>query len=224
MQEITRPLHGKEVNALKRLRHKMKKTLSNKVKWHLYFIALFIGVAGTDMALHLKHEFLQFLFTMLAICCFSYGTLVPYWLYRTRRDAKKKLKMLNILLADRQVKVTPVDALQIAVAEPFKHEKLLYIIAYELNKVLYFNDHGFGRAYPCLKFEIYEDVFFEATGRRIYPLSEKIEPLVISGKQKKAYQEKNGRPEHLTTESINFNVLVKAYLSPENNIPSNESN
>lgn len=224
MQDILRPLLTSEINILKRLQRKMKKTLATKEKWHHYVIALLAGIAGTYLAFHLKMGFVQGLSIQLAIIGFSLLIFMLYTLYRTRRSAKNKLSLIDALLAEKQVKVTPVDALKMAVAEEFKNEKQLYIIAYELNKVFYFNDYGFGRAYPCLKFEIYEDAFFEATGRRIHPLSEKIEPLIISSKHKWTYLEKKGWPEHLTTEPINFDALVKAYLSSDINISSNESN
>ena len=62
-------------------------------------------------------------------------------------------------------------------------------------------------------------MFFELTGRQIYPLSEKIKPVMIDPKKKWKFlkqmdlsnhcaEQLAGAPESVSTENINFEELI----------------
>jgi hypothetical protein len=100
-----------------------------------------------------------------------------------------------------------------AIAPEYEDESDLYIIEVSSNEVIYLWDTGYSlnKKFPCPDFEIYEEGFFKLTGRQIYPLSEKNQPVKIDKKAKWNFMKQYGAPGHLETEKINFDELLKKY-------------
>jgi hypothetical protein len=108
-----------------------------------------------------------------------------------------------------------INAKRIAVAEEYEDEGDLFIIEYDIDKVLYLWDYDYNRRrkFPCLSFEIYEEDFFKLFGRQVYPLSDRMNALTIDKKAKWNYMKKVGAPGHLQTERVNFDRLIQDYIS-----------
>jgi hypothetical protein len=106
-----------------------------------------------------------------------------------------------------------ITAQRIAIAPEYEDEIDLYIIELNNEELLYLWDmeYNLKKKFPCLDFEIYEDNFFKLTGRQIYPLSEKIQPVKISNKVKWNFMKQYGAPGHLETEKVNFDELLEKY-------------
>jgi hypothetical protein len=138
---------------------------------------------------------------------------MPYEIYKILRKRKEFLQRLSATIDKGTVDTCLINSKRIAVAEEFEDEGDLFIIEYDTDKVLYLWDYDYNlrKKFPCLNFEIYEDNFFKLFGRQIYPLSERIKPVTIDKKAKWNYMSKIGGPEHLQTESINFDKLIEQY-------------
>tara|TARA_R110001592_G_scaffold29412_4_gene106887 strand:+ start:534 stop:755 length:222 start_codon:yes stop_codon:yes gene_type:complete len=65
--------------------------------------------------------------------------------------------------------------------------------------------------FPCLHFEVYEEYFFNLTGKQINPLSEKIAPIQINNQAKWNFMKQYGIYVHLEVEKINFEELLLKY-------------
>ena len=72
-------------------------------------------------------------------------------------------------------------------------------------------EYNLNKIFPCLDFEIYEDQFFKLTGRQVYPLSDKIQPVAIKKKAKWNFIEQYGSVGNLETENISFDELLEKY-------------
>ena len=104
-----------------------------------------------------------------------------------------------------------MKASRIAVAKEFEDEGNLYIIETENKAILYLWDTGYNlkKNFPCLEFEIYSEHFCNLIGRPINPLSEKIKPIAIDAKTKRAYLKKVGAPGQLTIENRAFEEVLE---------------
>lgn len=209
LQEITRPLNAVEIKMLKKVRKVIEESKAFKYKTYHWIIAFLSGVAATCLAVYFKDGFLMFLFGTIAVFCFVAVVFGPYEIYKATRAANKTLEKMDDFLTANQVKVIPINALQIAIAEEFDDEGFLYIIEYKPGNILYLEEMV--RKPISLQFEIYEEAFSDLTERRIHPLSEKIKPVKIPGKTKWAVLKERGWPAHLTTEVIGFDELMNEF-------------
>lgn len=210
--QIKRTLNSTEQALLKKLRTETEKTLKQKFKFHYFIIALISGVVFAYLASMIKIDFLIFAFGTIAVFAFSFIVFMPYEIYKDSVRLKKILKSIDSFVEKNELHVVPVKALRIAIAKEFEDEGDLVIVEYEVGKVLYLWDYEYGIAKRlCLDFEIYEEGFFELTGRQVYPLSEKIKPVEIDRKAKWEYMSKVGSPGHLQVKRISFDQLLEQY-------------
>jgi hypothetical protein len=139
----------------------------------------------------------------------------PFEMYKQKKKQKIFLQELKDFIEKGTVNITRVNARRIALAQEFEDEGDLFIIEYDIDKVLYFWDHDntLRKKFPCLQFEIYEDKFAKLIGRMVYPLSERIAPVLIDKKAKWKYMGKISSPAHLQTQPVNLDELVAEYNS-----------
>jgi len=211
MMHITRQLHPKETSVLEKLKTKTEKELNEKTRIPYFIFAGLLGIGFTYFASMLKIHFLAFVFGAIALFSFGFVVFMPYELYKNKLRVKKRINSIDNFLENDNLRVIPVNALRIALAKENEDEGDLYIIEYEIDKVLYLWDYDYNlrKEFPCLNFEIYEDGFFKLTGKQVYPLSETIQPVIIDKDAKWEYMKKMGVPGHLETENINFEKLIE---------------
>lgn len=209
----TRVFYPDELRLLKTLKEKKEKESSSKIKFHHFITAGFLGTGFTYLATLMPDNFWTFLFGTLAVFLFAFIVFTPYEIYKTKRKQKDFLQLLNITIDKGTVDACLIKAKRIAVAKEYEDEGDLFIIEYDTDKILYLWDHNFNlqMQLPCLDFEIYDKAFSNLLGRQVYALSEHIEPLTIDKKAKWNYMKKIGTPQHLQTETKNFDKLVEEY-------------
>lgn len=221
IQEISRPLLADEVSMLKEVVEKANKKLKSKRKIYHLIIAVLISTVAMYLAIvYFKSDFWRPAFGTIASFAFVYVIFAPYEMYKAKRAKRKEFKKASDLLAGNMVKVIPVNALQMALAEEYEDEGTLYIIEYQRGQILYFEDYDNDQeeVFPCLTFEIYEEDFCQLTWRQLRPLGEKINPNIIPGKAKWAYMKNNHWPAHLTTVTGNFEEIVSQFKGQETTV------
>jgi len=204
----TRELYPDELRVLKTLKTQTEKKSGCKIKIYHFVLAVFLGIVFAYLATLTKGSFWILPFGTIAV--FSFGLVVfgPYELYKTQKRHKTFLQRLNVLIEKQTVDTCLINATRIALAEEYEDENDLYIVEMCKDKVLYLWDteYNLNKNFPCLRFEIYERIFFELTGRQIYPLSEKIKPIMIDPKKKWKYMTQISTSE--PTENISFDELM----------------
>jgi hypothetical protein len=213
LQFKSRQFYPDELRLLKNLKTQKEKEGGVKIKFYHFVIAGLSGSAFTYLATLLPDSFWTFLFGTVAVFSFAFIVFAPYEIYKMRRNGKDFLKSLNATIEKGTVDTCLINAKRIAVGKEYEDEGDLFIIECGADKVLYLWDYDYnlGKRFPCLDFEIYQDDFFKLLGRQVYPLSDRIKPLIIDKKTKWNYMKKFGAPEHLQTDSINFDKLIEAY-------------
>ena len=213
IQFKTRPFYSNELRLLKTLRTQKVKESSSKIKFHHFIIAAIFGTGFAYVAVLLPDSFWTFLFGTLAIVSFSFIIFAPYEIYKLKRKQLIFFQRLNSIIEKGTVDTCIINAKKIAVANEFEDEGDLYIIEYKTDGILYLWDYDYNlqKKFPCLDFEIYEEEFHKLLGRQIYPVSERISPIVIDKQAKWNYMKKIGVPEHLKTNSVNFDKLIEEY-------------
>lgn len=199
---------------LRTLRARKEKEGRGLSRWHYFPIAGAIGAGCTYVASIVPDSIWTFLFGTIAIFCASFLVFGLYTIYVSQRRNRRFLKELENWIGNETIRTWRINAIRIAVAKEYEDEGDLYLVEYEPDKVLYLWDHDYNLKgkFPCLEFEIYEADYCKLIGRQVYPLSEHIKPrLVIDRKVKWKYMKEVGAPEHLSTESIDFDTLVARY-------------
>ena len=209
----TRPFYPDELRLLKTLRTQKEKEGGGRIKFYHFVIAGLLGAGCTYIGATLPDSFWTFLFGTIAVFSFALIVFTPYEIYKMKRKHKDFLQRLTKAINKNTVDTCIINAKRIAVAKEYEDEGDLFIIEYDTDKVLYLWDYDYNlkKKFPCLDFEIYEDNFFKLFGRQVYPLSDRISPLLIDKKAKWNYMSKIGAPGHLQTESKNFDKLIDEY-------------
>ncbi|GAO44721.1 hypothetical protein [Flavihumibacter petaseus] len=214
LQFATRKLYPDELRLLKFLFSKKEKQSASKIRFKHYIIAGIVGGVCTYIAANIPDSFWTFFFGTTAVISFGFIVFTPYEIYKDKVRHKEFMQQLNTIINRGTVDTCTILAKRIAVAKEFEDEGDLYIIEYETDKLLYLWDNfNMPRKFPCLEFELYEENFINTFGRQVYPLSGRIEPVIIDRKAKWNYMKKIGAPGHLETETNNFDSLVKVYNS-----------
>lgn len=218
LKEIIRPFYPYEIRCLGYLKSQYKKNLN--IEKHIYFFLIVIILAAMFhyFAANSKSDFLFFVFGTIAVLSYSCIVFLPYEVYKQRKRTRLILMKIERFIEKGTVLVKSISAKRIAIAKEYEDGSDLYIIEYEKDMVLYIWDLEFNlhKKLPCLDFEIYENDFFELLGRQIYTQSKKIVPIIIDKKTKWNYLGEYGGPENLSTENINFDVLLERFNSCKN--------
>lgn len=211
---LTREFYPDELRILKTLRTKKGKSKSGqRIKFHYYIVATLSGAGSTFVAASIPDSFWTFLFGTIAVFSFAFIVFTPYEVYKQYKRNGVFLRELNSFIDRGTVDTCVIHAKRIVLAKEYDDEGDLYIIEYDTDQLLYLWDYDYNlkKSFPCLDFEIYEERFYHAFDRQIYPLSDRIKPLIIDKEAKWAYLNKIGGPEHLHTESKNLDLLIDEY-------------
>lgn len=209
----TRHFYPDELRLLKTLKTQKEKEGGGKIKFYHFVIAGLLGAGLTYITTQIPDSFWTFLFGTLAVFSFAFIVFTPYEIYKMRKKQKEFLQNLNATIDKGTVDTCLINAKRIAIAKEYEDEGDLFIIEYDIDKVLYLWDYDYNlrKKFPCLDFEIYEDNFFKLFGRQVYPLSDRIKPLTIDKKAKWNYMSKVGAAGHLETENVSFDKLIEDY-------------
>jgi hypothetical protein len=211
--KTTRQFYPDEQRILKAILTKTTKEVKTKIKYHYFLIAAVIAIICTYLATIIKFDFLGFVFGIISILGYGFIVFMPYEIFKDRKKIKNFMQTLQSFIDKGTVDTFHVKSVRIALAPEFDDESDLYLVELDNGKVLYLWDteYNLNKKFPCSDFEIYEDKFFKLTGRQIYPLSDKIQPIRIDKKAKWNYMKQYGTMEHLYIESINFDELLEKY-------------
>lgn len=209
----TRHFYPDELQLLTTMSNQKEKQQGSRIKFYHFVMAAFLGAGSAYLASIPPDSFWTFLFGTIAVFSFGFIVFVPYELYKLKKSSPLFLQQIDTYIDKGTVDACVVNATSIAVAREYEDEGDLFIIEYDTNKVLYLwdNDYNLRKTFPCLQFEIYEESFSKLFGRQVYPLSERISPLVIHKTAKWNYMKKNGVPGHLETENKNLDELIAAF-------------
>jgi len=183
-------------------------------------LALFVGGVFAYLATLTDKDFWVFIFGTTAVFAFAFVVFMPHEAYKTHKRHKKKLQRLNAQIEKQTIDTCHINATRIALVKEYDDEGDWYIVELCSDKVLYLFDseYNLSKKFPCLQFEIYENSFFELTGRQIYPLSQKTNPVTIIQKNKQRWEymleidtseQLLGAREFTLIENINFDQLIK---------------
>ncbi len=213
IQYKTRNLYPDELRILNKLKSQKEKEKMSKIKLHHFVTATILGTVLIYISSKIPDSFWLFLSGTTAVLLFAFVFFTPFEIYKKRKRHKSFLQQLNTIIAKGTVDTYLVMAKEIAIAPEYDDESDLYIIEINENEVLYLWDteYNLNKKFPCLNFEIYDDVFFKLTNRQIYQLSEKIQPRKIDKKAKLNFIKQNGAPKHLEIEKINLAELFEKY-------------
>lgn len=208
----TRDLYPDEVRLLKTLKKQKASEVTGRMTFCYFFIAGLSGIGATYVTSITPDSFWTFLFGTIAVVAFIVFT--PYQICKQKNLRKLFLRQLSATLEQGTVDTLIVNAERIAIAPEYEDESDLYIIELNDKEVLYLWDTAYdpNEKFPCLDLEICEGSFFELTGKQIYPLSEKIQPIEIVKKAKWKFMEANGSMGgHLEIEKTNFDELIRKF-------------
>lgn len=209
----SRPFYPDELRLLKTLKTQKEKEVNIKTRLHYFLVAGLLGVSFIYITTLIPDSFWTFLFGTLSVLSFAFIVFMPYEIYKIQRRYNDFLHLLNATIDRGTVETCLINAKRIAVAKEFEDEGDLFIVEYDTEKVLYLwdSDYNLRKNFPTINFEIYAEDFFKLLGRQIYPLSERIKPLIIDKNAKWNYMKKIGSPAHLQTDNINFDRLIEKY-------------
>jgi len=207
-EKHTRDLTVKEIKALRKIRDSNANTLKNRIGLSFFLISTLLGTASAYIADWTRYGVVTFIFGTIAVICFGIVVFGPYEIWKTRTDAKEKVKQIDAVLEQGIIEVYTVAANRIAMAR--EDGGNLFIVEVSKNRILYLWNNNFDlkSPFPCLNFEIYTKEFQALIKRPINPTSEKIKPFVISKKNKMKLYEEIG-PEHLDVHGNDFDELIK---------------
>lgn len=210
-----RQFYSDELRLLKALKTQKEKQSCGKVNWYYYLIAGFLGSGCTYIAAKIPDSFWTFFFGIIAVFAFAFIVFTPYETYKLRKHHKGVLQQLNAFIAKGEVNTCHIKTEKIAFAPEYEDESDLYIIELNKGEVLYVWDieYNLNKMFPCFDFEIYESEFSILSGRQLYPLSDRIKPLVIDKKAKWNYMIKFGSPENFQIEKKNFSELINEFTN-----------
>lgn len=210
-----RNFYPDEIRVLKTLKKQKEKERGGRIKLYHFFIAGLLGVGLTYITAILPDSFWTFIFGTLAVLAFAFIVLGAYEMYKSKKRCREFLYQLNSIIDKGVVSVCRINAKRIAIAPEYEDESDLYIIELGENEVLHLWDaqYNLKKKFPCLDFDIYGEEFSMLTGRQIYPLSGKVEPLQISSRAKWNFMKQYEIPEHLEIEKISFDTILEKYTS-----------
>jgi hypothetical protein len=157
---------------------------------------------------------------LLGLLAFLVGlvllVIVLTWSDAVRTSRRIKAHVLTFLEKGK-VEVCPLEAIQIAQAELHFFDELLFIVELCSGEVLFLRE-GVRRIlweevpegehkFPCFHFEVYKDAqFLEGM---VYPLSEKIKPILITPDAMAGFVDKYGEPRHMELSDLRFDLLIR---------------
>ncbi|WP_289665328.1 hypothetical protein [Flavobacterium panacagri] len=206
-----RDLYDDELKLLKKIITQKQKLANRKIKFPHLLIAGGVGIGSAFIAVNIPESFWTFLFGTLSVLAFSFIVFFPYEIHKLTKEHKIVLNQLNKIIDKGVVHTCKISAERIAIAPEYEDESDLYVIELNKNEVLYLWDIGYhlNKNFPCLDFEIYENIFFECTGMQIYALSNKVKPLKIDKKVKWDFIKKFGAPGNLEIRKSPFDEIFK---------------
>ncbi|AYL95607.1 hypothetical protein [Mucilaginibacter celer] len=209
----TRELYPEEVRLLKTFKAQRETDGFSKIRYYHFLIAALLGGCFTYLAVLTQDSFWVLPFGTIAVFAFAFIVFTPYEIYKWKKKNGNLLNELNIRIDKGTVDTFIINAKRIAVVKEYDDEGDLFIIEYEPDKLIYLWDYDYNlqKRFPCLEFEIYEESFSKLSGRQVYPLSERIAPIVIEKNAKRNYLDKFGVPGNLEIVEINFDKLVADY-------------
>lgn len=213
IQFETRSFYPDELIFLKTLKTQKEKASKGNIKFYHFIISGLLGACFTYITTIIPDSFWTFLFGTIAVLSFSFVAFIPYEIYKMKRKHNKFIQQLKSTIDKGTVDTCIIKTKRIAVAPEYEDESDLYIVELNNDEVLYLWDteYNLNKIFPCLDFEIYEDQFFKLTGRQVYPLSDKIQPVAIKKKAKRNFIEQYGSVGNLETENISFDELLEKY-------------
>lgn len=164
------------------LRRRAEKAGHSRFRLYHYAIAGVLAGSCGWLAQHTGKGFLMFLFGTVAIIALGVIVFAPFEMAKLRRRHRDFLRRLTAFIDRGTVATLPVEATKITFVPEQEDENDLYIVELADGQELHIRDLAYNleRIFPCLRFELYDDEFFDLTGRRIRSLSERIVPVVIS--------------------------------------------
>ncbi|HPN69858.1 MAG TPA: hypothetical protein PLZ32_10080 [Saprospiraceae bacterium] len=208
-----RNFYPDELRVLKKLQTQKEKETIGKIKFYHFLFFGLLGATSSYVTSKIPDGFWTFIFGITAVFSFSFIVLMPYEMYRMKRKHKDFLNRLDATIEKGTVATCKIKAKRIAVALEYEDEGDLFIIEYDIDKVLFMWDYDYNlrKKFPCLDFEIYEENFFKLLGRQVYPQSDRIKPMTIDSKAKWNYMSKIGSAGHLETMNVSFDKLIEDY-------------
>jgi hypothetical protein len=209
----TRQFNPTELRLLKTLQTQKEKEGVSKIKFYHFLGAALLGTGFTYLATLTKSSFWVLPLGTIAVFAYAFIVFYPYEMYKLKKRHTVFLHNLNSLIDKGTVDTCLINAKRIAIAEEYEDEGDLFIIEYDTDNILYLwdDDYSMPKKFPCLSFELYEESFYKLLGRQVYPLSDRIDALIIDKKAKWNYMKMFGAPGHLQTDNTNFNKLIEDY-------------
>jgi len=210
-----RQFYPDELRILKTLKTKKEKTPRGRIKFYHYLIAALCGVLFIWLAVLINGGFFSIVLGTMAVFAWAFIVFMPWEAYKYKKRNASFLKELNVLIEKGTVNTSIIYARQVAVAKEYEDEGDLFIVEKETNELLFLWDHDYNlrKKLPCLNFEVYEEKFYQLTGRQVYPRSEQIVPVSINKKAKWEYMSKVGLPGHLEIKAMDFETFITAVKS-----------
>jgi hypothetical protein len=219
LKKQARPLNIREEKALKKIRSSQEKEIHQAFKPQVLAALALAGIVAVITASRTTYKLAIFLLGLVGLICFASLVLMPFEVYKTKRKAGAKIKLIDDLLARNAVDVYTIRAKQVALARQYGNEGELFIVDTVDHGILYLWDHdgSLRKNFPCLEFEVYDEPFQELIGRQVNPLGAKTKPnVVIDAKAKQAYFKKAAPPGHMTTDRKLFeNVIARMIAAGE---------
>jgi hypothetical protein len=186
LPQTTREFSAKERRLLKLILENRKRDLSPGNKIRFLLVSLIIGILFAAIASQLEDGILLFLAGTIAVFSFVIFVFSIKPFIQETKEEKHLVRKLETYIEKGTVQVVPINALNIAQAMGFKDETILYIIEFEKDKIFFYWDYKYSLLpkFPCLKFEIYDDEYYDLTNRQFNFLSKKIETIMMDGKFK----------------------------------------
>lgn len=205
-----RRLYPDEERVLNKLKPKLEKEKASHIKYYHFIVAAIVGTVSMYTANLINGGFFSVLLGTLSIISMTFIVFAPYELYKKRRSQKTRFRDFAELVQSGTVNTCAIKAKRIALAEEYEDESELYIVECDDGDILYVWDieYNLRKKFPCLEFEIYEPSFYRLFGRLIYPLSDRVTPLVLDCNAKWKYMKKNGFPGHLQIVKGNFDKII----------------
>ncbi len=208
-----RRIYPEELRKLDALRKKAERSGGCRRQVLHVIFALFLGAGFAYLAALPPDNFWTWLFGTAAVLAFGFLIFTPSGLYKRKKQHTASLRELKAAIELGTVGACFVHATRIAVADEYEDEGVLYIVECGAHEVLYLWDVDFTlrKSFPCLEFEIYEPDFARILGREVFAQSPRITPVTIDTTGKWNYLSRHGWPKHLSTEFVDFDVLVQSY-------------
>ncbi|PQJ12769.1 hypothetical protein CJD36_003200 [Flavipsychrobacter stenotrophus] len=212
---ISRPLYSNEIALLRQAQADALSQLQPKVKQYHYLVAVLLGILFFYLA-YLSASHSNFLFSFLvliAVLCGAFVVFIPFEERRQIEKSRVKAAKIEDLIAINEVEVTPVAATRVAIAPEFEDECNMYVLEIATDNVLYLWDYDYNleEIFPCLEFDVYDDVVQGLIGYAVNPLSEKVDPVVLDREKKWKAMTDSGLPKDMSIEHIRFDEVVEQF-------------